>query len=126
MGVFRKGFLTILLLAAASFSYAEEAEKTSFITPSPEKIARLDQWHARADALMAENKFREAVGAYTEIILLEADDESAYANLGRAHMILGEREKAAEAFRNALEINPDNPMALMGLRRIADPDASIE
>lgn len=73
---------------------------------------------------MAENKFRQAVNVYTEIILLEPDDESAYANLGRAYMILGDRDRAKDAFRNALEINPDNPMSLVGLKRLTDPDAS--
>ena len=53
---------------------------------------------------------------YENLSVRNPNDDSAYANLGYAYLIVGEPLKAKEAFRNALAANPDNAAALNGLR----------
>ena len=97
----------------------------NFINTSPEKMAQLTRLHEEAEVLVAEDKYREVVDVYLEIILVEPDDEAAYANLGHAYMILGDFARAKDAFKNALHINPENEIALLGLQKISDPDSTL-
>jgi tetratricopeptide (TPR) repeat protein len=53
---------------------------------------------------------------YENMILNDPDDDMAYSQLGYAHLILGNLEKAKSAFEDALTINPDNPLAMSGYR----------
>ena len=57
---------------------------------------------------------REIIPFYENLVLKNVDDDSAHAELGYAWLILGDPEKAQEAFREALAINPYNAMALEG------------
>ena len=86
---------------------------------------RLTRLHEEAEVLVAEDRYREAVDVYLEIILVEPDDEAAYANLGHAYMILGDFARAKDAFQNALHINSQNEIALLGLQKISDPDSTL-
>lgn len=90
-----------------------------------EHIDTLDALHVRAERRIARNDFPAALDLYSEILLLEPDDEVAYANSGHIYMIMGNFEEAERAFRNTLSINPENETALRGLARIADPDAPL-
>ncbi len=56
---------------------------------------------------------------YENKILQNPDDDTAYADLGCAYLMLGENLKAGNAFKNALSINPNNRTALKGLNWIA-------
>lgn len=96
----------------------------SFTTASNETLDELRAFHEKADQLIAENNFRGAIEIYTEILLIEPDDEIAYTRMGHAYMILGDFEKAEDAFKNALTINPENEIALLGLERIMAPDGT--
>ncbi len=97
----------------------------SFTTTLPEKADQIANLHEKAEHLIVENKFREAVEVYSEILLIEPDDEAAYTNLGHAYMILGDFGRAKDAFQNALHINPKNQGALLGLQKIVDPDSTL-
>lgn len=55
---------------------------------------------------------------YENMILNDPDDDMAYSQLGYAHLILGNREKAKSAFEDALTINSENPLAMSGYRII--------
>ncbi len=119
----------MILMAAGTLPCLEcraraEAQQ-SFISTTPEKMEQLVNLHKKAEILIEQNKFREAVDVYSEIILVEPDDEAAYTNLGHAYMILGDFERAEDAFKNALHINPDNETALLGLQKISDPDSTL-
>jgi tetratricopeptide (TPR) repeat protein len=103
--------LPLVLLAAAVSSIAAT------------DAAKLEKMHSDAEKLVIQNKFREAIRAYTDIILYEPDDEVAYTNMGHAYMILGDYKRARDAFQNALTINPDNDVAYLGLQKIIDPDS---
>ncbi len=111
------------------FSYA--LLSTCLFTPVPvlaaiqmneDQIEKLTALHAQADAFLAKDKCHEALVIYDEILLEEADDEVAYTNSGYCFMLLGQFEKAKESFAYALNINPGNEVAQMGLRKIHDPD----
>ncbi len=97
----------------------------NFISATPEKMEQLARLHERAEILIEQNKFREAIDVYLEIILVEPDDEAAYTNLGHAYIILGDFQRAKDAFQNALHINPENETARLGLQKISDPDSTL-
>jgi len=69
--------------------------------------------HKKAERLIAQNEIRRAAALYSNIILMEPDDETAYANMGNCYLILGDFKRAEDAFQNALEINPENETALL-------------
>ncbi len=90
-----------------------------------EHYAAIEKKHAEAENLITVNDFPGAIKIYQEIILLEPDDETAYANMGHIHLILGYTGEAEDNFLNALDINPENETARLGLQKIHDPDAQI-
>ncbi|HTL69969.1 MAG TPA: tetratricopeptide repeat protein [Candidatus Eisenbacteria bacterium] len=86
-------------------------------------IQKLEAMHREAEHLVVLNDFPGAIRAYQDILFLEPDDETAYANLGRCYLLRGEYDRAKEAFFNALDINPENETAQRGLEKIRNPDA---
>jgi tetratricopeptide (TPR) repeat protein len=106
---------------ALSLLFAPAAAQAAIHTDE-EHIARLTELHAQADRYLEKDKCNEALVIYDEIILEEPDDEVAYTNSGYCYMLLGKFEKAEDAFKNAMMINPDNKVAEMGIRKIHDPD----
>ena len=103
---------------------AEESSQKNFTMIRSEEISRLENLHQRADSLMGQKNFRGAIDVYSEILLIEPDDDAAYINMAQAYMVLGDFRQAGNAFENALHINPDNEIARSGLRKIANPDFS--
>ncbi|OGW83810.1 MAG: hypothetical protein A3C47_01060 [Omnitrophica bacterium RIFCSPHIGHO2_02_FULL_51_18] len=112
----------ILSLAFFLLSRTAGAEPKNIVEISDASISQIDALHTKAEGQIVENDFRGAVRTYEDILLVEPDDEAAYTNLGRIYMILGDTQKAAECFQNALHINPDNEGALFGIEKIRDPD----
>lgn len=121
-------FSAALLGTMALFPSLGSAEETpaSLTSPSQEHIGKIRSLHLGAEDLMEAERYRQALELYFEIILLEPDDETAYANMGRAYMILGQYERAENAFLNALHINPENELAFLGLQKLRDPDRPLE
>ncbi len=64
------------------------------------------------------SNIHEITPFYENPILNNPDDDTLYANLGYAYLILGENDRAKSAFHDALEINPANERALKGLQLI--------
>lgn len=120
MNPFKKISLCAALLPLA-FSAAAHAQPLAVTT---EHIAELEALHERAMDSLLKNDFQGAIRMYSDILLLEPDDETAYTGLGQIYLILGHFKKAHEAFREALEINPENEVALIGIQRILDPDGT--
>lgn len=118
----KKCLLVTLCLLLSAVAYA--APLSSARQPSPETVAELEVAHRRAEDLIATNDFRGALRAYSDIILMEPDDETAYVNMGTCYLLLGEYKNAEDAYNNALAIDPENEAALTGLRRIHDPDSA--
>jgi len=112
------GILLARLCAAVSLVSAGEG-----LSGIPEdKLRELESLHHTAEDMVAQNKFREALDVYTDIILLEPDDEVAYTHMGNAYLILGDFDRAKKSYEMALNINPDDNAAAAGLSRIKDPD----
>ncbi|HTL70397.1 MAG TPA: tetratricopeptide repeat protein [Candidatus Eisenbacteria bacterium] len=57
----------------------------------------------------------QIVPFYENRILQDPNDDESYANLGYAHLLLGELEAAGQAFSDALAINPSNERAASGM-----------
>lgn len=119
-------FLAILVvLCVPATAAAQDTPPRSFVSASDESIDRIDALHRQAEDLILQNDFSGAVGVLDEILLLEPDDEVAYAQMGHCYMILGNFARAEQAFENALHINPENETALLGIQKIKDPDGVL-
>lgn len=101
---------------------ATEVSGPNLRVVSDDKMSQIEDLHIRAEENILKNNFREAIRLYSEIILLEPDDETAYTGMGQSYLILGDYRRATEAYLNALNINPDNETAYRGLQKISDPD----
>ncbi len=110
------------LILGCSASICAHAEAPSMSSLSQEKIGQLETMHQKATESLLKNDFSDAIRVYSDILLIEPDDEVAYTNLGQIYMILGQQKKAHEAFKNALDINPHNETAIVGIQKILDPD----
>ncbi len=80
-------------------------EKERKIETQLQDIYRL---HERALDLVRHKKFSEAARVYEEIILISPDDDEAYLLLGHTYLMGTKYQKAAQAFRNAMSIDPEN------------------
>jgi hypothetical protein len=72
-----------------------------------------------AIALAMQSRWQEAVTANQNIIEIFPTDIDAYNRLGRAFMELGEFARAKEAYNRALELDPNNSIAVRNLQRLA-------
>lgn len=119
--------LALILVFSCLFLSAAHAEEpvASVKIAAIKKMEQLSVLHKKADNLILENKFREALAVYSDIILMEPDDEVAYTHMGHIYMILGDLARAEENFLNALHINPDNETARLGIQKIKDPDGLL-
>lgn len=75
--------------------------------------------------LALEGRWREAVEVNQKILENLPDDVDSYNRLGRAYMELGEYEKASEAYKQSLALDPYNPIARRNLRRLENIPASL-
>jgi len=85
-----------------------------------EEKARI--WRSKiqeAIRMATENRWHEAVAANKSIIEVFPTDVDAYNRLGRAHMELGDLQKAKEAYSKALELSPINSIARKNLDRLS-------
>jgi tetratricopeptide (TPR) repeat protein len=65
-----------------------------------------------------QGSYEQAVEMYNEALNRSVSSSSAYINLGNAHFKLGREDKAEEAWRKALEIDPANEKASQYLERV--------
>ncbi len=64
--------------------------------------------HERALELVQQKQLSKAAHVYEEIILISPDDDEAYLLLGHTYLMDTKYQKAAQAFRNAISIDPAN------------------
>ena len=122
MTIRRNLIILSVFILCVSFASAAWAQPNGFGAITPEKIAELESMHQQAIDFLIKNDFQGAVRTYSDILLMEPDDETAYTGLGQIYMVQGRYKLANEAFKNALNINGENQVALAGIRRIMDPD----
>ncbi len=72
------------------------------------KVTAIHEMHEKALSYVEKKQYDKAAHLYEEIILLNPDDEEAYLLLGHTNLAAGRYERAGQAFRNALNINPKN------------------
>ena len=82
------------------FSLQEQSERS--IDKLTENLVSL------GGELLSEGKTTEAIAVYSEILKVAPRNASAYIGLARAFLKEGDMFKAAEAIKNALEIDPSN------------------
>src|SRR5215475_11999211 len=80
------------------------------------RIATLQQtdantYNEQGLALMASEKFEEAVVAFSQAIKIKPDYAAAHYNLGDAYFELEEVKKAADAYKRAIRYKPDFALA---------------
>lgn len=118
-------FLFFGLLTASAVSagvYAAPDLPTNILHANESSIETLERLHAHAEAQIINNDFDGAIRTYSDILLIEPDDETAYTGLGHCYLVLGQFKKANDAYRHALSINPENESAILGIQKIMDPD----
>ena len=112
---------TFSTLLCAGLSSQASAQPDNFGV-TPERVAQLEAMHEQAMNYLVQNDFQAAIRAYSDILLMEPDDETAYTGLGQIYAVQGHFKKANDAFQSALNINPYNQVALMGIKSMMDPD----
>jgi len=123
MSILKNTFILYFTLAFFVLNGARVwAQPNTFTSVTPEKVMELELLHQKATDLILKNDFEGAIRTYSDILLMEPDDETAYTALGQVYLVLGQYRKAHEAFRNALHIDPDNQVAAIGIQKIMDPD----
>jgi len=89
------------------------------MTYQEEKLTRLKRQRSKqAIELAMQGRWREAIAANEVIIENFPNDVDSYNRLGRAYMELGEYNRAKEAYRKAIEIDPYNTIAQKNLQRL--------
>ncbi len=83
-------------------------------------------WAPLAEATQAAGRRETAIAARQTLATLRPGDSQAQANLGLALEEAGEAQAAAEAYRRALESDPDCSAAAEGLRRVGEPVPAAE
>lgn len=99
------------------------------IVVSPYSDAELAAEFERARALLLADKVREAAPLFDRLVRLAPDGEVAppsLLNAGIAHEALGDREVAAERYREVLRRFPSHPVARSALFRLARAAAALE
>lgn len=123
MRIHKNTFIGLFFLAFfASHGTLLWAQPNTFTAIAPEKVVELELLHQKATELILKNDFEGAIRTYSDILLMEPDDETAYTALGQVYLVLGQYRKAHEAFQNALHIDPYNQVAAIGIQKIMDPD----
>ena len=118
----KKALVLVSLFPLLIWVHSALAAPRGISSVTPNHIARLDDLHRQASDFILVNDFASALRVYMDIVLMEPDDETAYDGMGSVYLIQGQTQKAREAFEIALQINPENEVALAGMKKIMDPD----
>jgi Flp pilus assembly protein TadD len=119
---------TRFLLAEAEMAAGQPdraAEEYQHLISQDPKSYRL---HLRlGDALMQQNRFKEAVSCYEKARQLSPGDSETVALLARAYEGAGQKDRAKQAYRDVLKLRPDNVPVLNNLAYlIADTGGNLD
>ncbi|MCB0619659.1 MAG: tetratricopeptide repeat protein, partial [Saprospiraceae bacterium] len=70
--------------------------------------------------LLELDKVDEAIDIFAANVQLFPDNANVYDSLGEAYYRKGDKEKAVESYRKALELDPEFPSALEMLRKLEE------
>ena len=107
-------WVTVLVFAIFSVSYfnryvAPDVQRPWIDTPTPTRAP--ETFIADAEEFFEQGKLIKAIDAYQEAIRSAPDDASAYIQMARAQVFVGQYEEAETSAENALLLNPNNSMA---------------
>ena len=91
-------------------------------------IEEIDRLHSatpfvlfqRGNLARLEGRDADAIAAYEKIVLQAPSIAPAWSNLGVVHAETGDKARASSAFRKALEVNPNDAVALEWLTRLGE------
>lgn len=101
-------FLAEMIERQKALGAADKAERALGDRALDEKVRKIYALHERALSFVAQDLFTEAARVYEEILLLSPDDDEAYLLLGHTCLAAGDYPRAAQAFGNAVHIDPAN------------------
>lgn len=115
-------------LAAEKFDDLAEALEESEIPRAGELLDEIEALHPgtsftafhRAHVARHEGREADAIALYTEAAQKTPRIPAIWVNLGAVYASLGKRNEAVAAFRNALQVNPNEPTALEGLTALRE------
>jgi tetratricopeptide (TPR) repeat protein len=81
-------------------------------------MSSIDADRAKADQLLQQDKFFEALGAYNQVVSANPSDARAWVGIGMALMRTLQWEQSAETFKFVLQIDPGNARAMYGLSAV--------
>jgi hypothetical protein len=97
------------------------------MTREDEKLLRFKQQRSKdAIDLAMQARWQDAVEVNKEIIESFPEDVDTFNRLGRAYMELGEYNKAKEAYRRSVKLDPYNAIANRNLRRLSDLKETVK
>ncbi|CAF0772735.1 unnamed protein product [Brachionus calyciflorus] len=108
------------LMGNQSFSNKDYETAVKFYTLALVKNLDSKALNNRAAAYLNLNNFYQAYKDCTKALELNAHNEKAYFRLGKSLYFMRQFEKASDAFKNCLDINPKNEEALTELLRVTD------
>src|SRR5213078_5280699 len=95
--------------AAAQLGVDPATLKTSSGMPSPAAVAAAAQTTAGASPEERRAMILAMVGNLAAKLEQQPDDVEGWARLGRSYVVLGEPQKARDAYAHALKLKPDDP-----------------
>ncbi|HEX3626370.1 MAG TPA: tetratricopeptide repeat protein [Verrucomicrobiae bacterium] len=111
-------YLGYLLARKKDYAGAEKAYQTG-LSLMWYKGDRIDTYNRLGDALALDAKYAEAAAAYQSSLSLEASQPEIQTKLGQAFMKNNEPDKAAPVFAAAIDLQPDDADAYVGLGMIS-------
>jgi len=76
-----------------------------------------EEYIQQGRSLVAEQKYNQAVSAFTHAIEMAPESASAWSALAEAYLKLGQTTSSIDSYQHVLEIEPDNHEALLKLAR---------
>lgn len=118
----RNELKTRIAEAAQSAGIAVPALAPPAAGPSAAEIAQLQQMTPEA----RETMIRGMVAQLAEKLAAQPDDLAGWLRLGRAYAVLGEHDKAVDAYARAAKLKPDDPQILVAEAEALMPDPKPE
>ncbi|MEN8722417.1 MAG: tetratricopeptide repeat protein [Alphaproteobacteria bacterium] len=108
----KRVILCIGLLALLPVLGVFLAPATAQEAPNDDKLGLVSYWLDRGNMALESDALDQARMAYERAMLADPRQSATHANLGRAHLAMGNGTAAAKYLRTALDIDPQNLDAL--------------
>jgi superkiller protein 3 len=106
----------LALLLTARKNYAEATKRFRQIA-----LMAPDSWSAKEDlaiSMLNENRQQQAIPLLEELTRKRSSDAGAWALLGSAYELSGDKQQSLDAYRSAIAADPENPDRYLDLARL--------